>query len=272
MKKTIIVSLALSTVLFGADVVIKTAGNTATENGFTVKDNSENKIFEVQGDGLSIKAPKGRISDKGGLVMPVGTLTAFAGSAAPTGWLLCDGSAVSRTTYADLFAVIGTTYGTGDGTTTFNLPNTTGRNIIGKASSGTFASLNATSGAETHTLTTAQMPSHTHDVDPASYSSTATTSNAGAHLHYSGRGEVSESAGDTAKMAFGNSNTTTGTSYTHYNHGDSIVLPATSTASDHAHSVTVTVDLPSITSTSVGSGTAHNILDPYIVLNYIIKY
>lgn len=55
-----------------------------------------------------------------------GTIHSFAGSAAPTGWLLCDGSAVSRTTYATLFAAIGTSFGAGDGSTTFNLPNTAG--------------------------------------------------------------------------------------------------------------------------------------------------
>lgn len=57
------------------------------------------------------------------LAAPVGTIVAFGGTTAPTGWLICDGSAISRTTYADLFAVIGTAYGTGDGSTTFNLPN-----------------------------------------------------------------------------------------------------------------------------------------------------
>lgn len=54
---------------------------------------------------------------------PVGSVIAFAGNTAPDGWLVCDGSAVSRTTYAALFAVISTIYGVGDGSTTFNLPN-----------------------------------------------------------------------------------------------------------------------------------------------------
>ena len=56
-------------------------------------------------------------------IIPKGTILPYGGSAAPTGFLLCNGAAVSRTTYADLFAVIGTTYGSGDGSTTFNLPN-----------------------------------------------------------------------------------------------------------------------------------------------------
>lgn len=57
---------------------------------------------------------------------PVGGIQMFAGSAAPSGWLFCDGTAISRTTYAALFAIISTTYGVGDGSTTFNLPNTSG--------------------------------------------------------------------------------------------------------------------------------------------------
>jgi microcystin-dependent protein len=62
---------------------------------------------------------------------PIGEVTAFAGGSAPTGWLLCDGSAVSRTTYANLFAVCSTTYGVGDGSATFNVPNLAGRSVVG---------------------------------------------------------------------------------------------------------------------------------------------
>jgi hypothetical protein len=68
---------------------------------------------------------------------PTGTVIWFAGSTAPEGYLLCNGSAVSRTTYADLFAVIGTTYGAGDGSTTFNLPQLSdGRFIRGESLAG----------------------------------------------------------------------------------------------------------------------------------------
>src|SRR5947209_3792877 len=67
-----------------------------------------------------------------GTSVPTGSLLPFAGTAAPTGYLLCDGSAVSRTTEAALFAVIGTAYGKGDGSTTFNLPDMRGRAAFGK--------------------------------------------------------------------------------------------------------------------------------------------
>lgn len=63
--------------------------------------------------------------------MPTGSVIPYAGKSAPDGWLLCDGAAVSRTTYADLFAVIGTTFGSGDGSTTFNLPDLRGRVAVG---------------------------------------------------------------------------------------------------------------------------------------------
>jgi microcystin-dependent protein len=66
-----------------------------------------------------------------------GQITAYGGDAAPTGWFLCDGSAVSRVTYADLFTAIGTKYGVGDGSTTFNVPNLKGRFPIGLDSGDT---------------------------------------------------------------------------------------------------------------------------------------
>ena len=93
--------------------------------------------------------------------MEAGIVIPFAGSIAPQGWLLCDGSAVSRTTYAALFAVIGTTYGSGDGSTTFNIPNLSGRVVIGTSQSH---ALGTTGGSETVTLTADQIPAHTHVV------------------------------------------------------------------------------------------------------------
>lgn len=67
----------------------------------------------------------------------IGSIAAFAGSSLPSGWLLCDGSAVSRTTYSALFSAVETTYGTGDGSTTFNVPNLVDKFIEGAATAGT---------------------------------------------------------------------------------------------------------------------------------------
>lgn len=69
--------------------------------------------------------------------IPIGVVQAFAGNDVPDGWLLCDGSAVSRTDYANLYSVIGDTYGAGDGSTTFNLPNLVDKFVEGSATSGT---------------------------------------------------------------------------------------------------------------------------------------
>ena len=89
----------------------------------------------------------------------IGDIKMTACSTAPDGWMICDGSAISRTTYADLFAAIGTTYGTGDGSTTFNIPNLAGKTALGANSSH---SLGSTGGAETQTITANNLPKHTH--------------------------------------------------------------------------------------------------------------
>lgn len=116
------------------------------------------------------------IAVAGGAV-PAGLVAPFAGAAAPNGWLLCDGLAVSRTTYAALFAVIGTAYGSGNGTTTFNLPDLRGRVAAGKDNMGGTAAnrltaasasgldgslLGAAGGNQQHQLTVAELASHRH--------------------------------------------------------------------------------------------------------------
>ena len=104
------------------------------------------------------------LSDTGnGSFVPTGVVQFHSGSSAPAGWLLCDGTAYSRTTYATLFAVIGTGYGTGDGSTTFNVPDFRGRMPIGVGTgSGLTARVRGTTyGAETTTLTSSNIPTIT---------------------------------------------------------------------------------------------------------------
>jgi len=100
-----------------------------------------------------------------------GMVISWPAASAPTGWLICNGAAVSRTTYAALFAVIGSTWGSGDGSTTFNLPDARGRTIIG---AGTGPGLTARTlatllGEETHTPIIAEMAAHTHNYPVGGY-------------------------------------------------------------------------------------------------------
>ena len=98
---------------------------------------------------------------------PAGAIIAFGGTVAPEGYLLCDGTAVSRTTYARLFNNISTAFGTGDGSTTFNIPDMRFKFPLGKAASGTGSTLGGTGGEENHTLTAAEsgLQAHTHTIN-----------------------------------------------------------------------------------------------------------
>jgi len=124
-----------------------------------------------------------------------GTIVSWSTSSVPTGFLECAGAAVSRSTYSALFSAIGTTYGAGDGSSTFNLPNMQDKVQVGKSSGKALAS---TGGAETHTLSTSQLAAHTHQYDrgignnavgnaggysPGNATATNTTSTGGGSAH-----------------------------------------------------------------------------------------
>ena len=157
---------------------------------------------------------------------PIGTILPYSKSTAPTGYMICDGSAISRTTYAELFSIIGTTFGSGDGSTTFNIPNLKGRVPVGYDSTQTeFDTLGETGGEKTHTLTIAEMPSHDHNV-------------ANPSITYSNLVLMAK-----APNKQGLSQNGSGSGDWEWNRG----VPAQ------------------------GGGQAHNNLQPYLVLNYIIK-
>ena len=116
-----------------------------------------------------------------GSTLPVGTVIDHAGTTLPQGFLRCDGAQISRTTYADLFAAIGTTWGIGDGSTTFHLPDLRRRTTIGMGGTrvqGPTNTVGSTGGAEQHTLTGLEMPMHSHAYrNPLGYPSDAAGNN-----------------------------------------------------------------------------------------------
>ena len=179
-----------------------------------------------------------------GAAFSAGMLMPFAGASAPTGWLLAFGQNVSRSTYADLFTAIGTTYGIGDGSSTFALPDLRGRTIAGQDDMGGSAAsrltdidgsvLGGAGGSETHALTEAELASHTHFVAEDGT--------------YNGGGWGLSS---TLPIREGVPNDNPDNHQYVLKSGDS----------------TADVGLSSAT----GSGTAHNNMQPTIILNYIIK-
>ena len=169
-----------------------------------------NKVLEINGE-----------EPRFGSCVPTGTVVQFTGDTAPNGWLICDGSAISREIYTNLFEVIGSTFGGGDGTTTFNIPNLKGKIPVGLNSDDSdFNILGKEGGEKTHILKINEIPSHNHR-------QTVTASRTGSGSTY-----VSWNANN----LFGNKDT-----------GARDTL-------------------------NTGGGEAHNNLQPYIVLNYIIKY
>lgn len=141
--------------MFGTNQILRASVTASSSGGVVVNFPAGNKYVWQDATASALN-----------YVCPVGAMLDFAGSVVPTGWLACDGSAVSRTTYAALFAVIGTTWGSGDGSTTFNVPDLRGRTAVGSGTGSglTARTLAATGGEETHQLTTTEMPSHTHSM------------------------------------------------------------------------------------------------------------
>jgi microcystin-dependent protein len=185
--------------------------------------------------------------------VPSGGILLWGAAAAPTGYVLCDGSAISRVTFAALFAVIGTTYGVGNGTTTFNVPDMRQRFPLGKSASGTGAALGDTGGTIDHVHSG---PSHTHNI--AGHTHTI------AHTHSvprDGWGHVANTPGVDGRVQTGDS--TAGGP-------DSTEIQATADNTSGASSAANSGSTP-LTTDSGGTADTGSANPKFLVVNYIIK-
>lgn len=207
---------------------------------------------------------------------PIGSVLMWSGSSAPTNYLLCDGSAVSRTTYATLFAVTGTTFGAGNGSTTFNLPDLRDRVAMGV--SGTKAR-GSTGGSATVTLTTTQLPAHTHTTAAHTHTIAHThnmnhthsdTGSSGTHDHDTQNSATDGTTNNVIRRGSVSDFTTGNTDQILPAGAHTHTVPSFS-GSTGAESNANTNNISSGATTSTGSGSSFSILNPYVALNYIIK-
>lgn len=226
---------------------------------------------------------------------PIGAVMDYAGTAAPSKWLLLDGTAINRTTYSALFSVIGTTYGVGDGSSTFNLPDARGRVVAGKDDMGGSSAnrltgqagglngdtLGATGGVETHTLTEAQLAAHDH-TQQGSFASGAVSADH-THTQQGTFASGGRSAAHTHNAIFDQSSANSGGGVSVSNLQGVGDTEVTSTESaDHAHNTTISGQTGGISANhthtvtisgntaNAGSGSAHNNVQPTIIFNKII--
>lgn len=196
-----------------------------------------------------------------------GDLKTSAAANPPAGWLLCDGTAVSRTTYPKLYAAIGVAFGPGDGTTTFNVPDYRGRAIVGAGAGAglTARALGAKGGEEAHVLAIGEMPSHDHGGATGTGQTApnatggGTTGGASARHTHTVPGFVS-SACTTGPATFASvsGQTTSGNDTPDHHHAaPSLSIPA--------------LAVPALSIASQGGGAGHNVMQPFATANVFIK-
>lgn len=195
--------------------------------------------------------------------VPAGMMIMYGGSTLPASWLECDGAAVSRTTFADLFAAIGTTYGAGDGSTTFNLPDNRSRIPIGSGQGAglTLRTIGGSGGEELHVISSAEMGVHNHAFIESSHAHTLTAASAGAHTHNT---ETTGTFGGGLTKLFGVGDGLTPNTAT-------IAGAALAANSIHTHTHTTATATSNITVTATGSGGGHNNVSPVLAVRFLIK-
>lgn len=200
----------------------------------------------------------------------IGSILAYLGSDVPDGYLLCDGSAVSRTDYSELFSVIGSVYGNGDGSTTFNLPNLSGRVPIGASGSHV---LGSTGGESSHVLTVQELASHSHIVPTHTHSNSIVVKTP----------ELSHSITKQPSFTYNSLNGTYG-SFDAWGSGAtfftsrtnrSMTISTNFAVADHPETDCTmsggVIDAPAFDTESTGGGLAHNNMMPYIALVFLIR-
>lgn len=211
---------------------------------------------------------------------PIGTIVAYAGESVPNGYLLADGASVSRSKYMDLYDVISTSYGTPISSKYFYLPDLNGKLVVGSNNSDPDFSFAMSGGAKTHTLTTQQLPAHSHSFTGTANQVTSssgihthtysgTTVSAGVHTHNLNEKGIYIPADVTSNYdAFIYKNgltdiatTTSAGAHTHTFSG------TTASGGNHTHTLTAKGS-----NSNTGGNQAHNNLMPYRALKYIIKY
>ena len=215
----------------------------------------------------------------------VGAIKPWPKAAAPSGYLLCDGGAVSRTTYADLFAIISTTYGSGDGSSTFNVPDLQGKFPQGKDGSNNLA---GTGGANTITVAVTNNQAATNATNQAvsvtgSISNTSLTeAQIGSHSHNLCRitaGQIDGTGSFTNTLGFcgggspGRQNGAFNSAAALFPGRVTMCSAGSGTAHNHSHTLSGTLTgnvTTSLTGAVTASGT--NSFSPFVVVNYIIKH
>ena len=198
----------------------------------------------------------------------IGKIIGFSGSTIPAGYLVCDGSAVSRTTYASLYSVIGDSFGDGDGETTFNVPNLMDKVVVGVSSGHPFAS---SGGENNHVLDDTEIPAHLHSVpshghdnnfvfNTPSLSHSITTQPSFTYTHLNATAKTYTYTAGKAYAGLTNASMSSATSVAISDH------PAT--ACTMSGGIT---DCPAFDTETAGSGDAHNNMMPYIALVFLIQ-